>query len=170
MEALRVKILENDRKKRIFYALMGFLLGVSPLAAGVMPFGCALICAMPKRGRREVFFGVATASLFDECIPLALFCAFYLYLVLAAKEKNGGVYMYTRVLLSFSVSALRTAYIALSGVYGMNDVFRLLAAVIAYPAFTYAFNGFFDKKRELYKKRYPQNLSNIFWRAVASIV
>ncbi len=158
MEALRVKIFENDRKKRFFYALLGFLLGVSPLAAGVMPFGCALICAMPKKGRREVFFGVAAASLFDECIPLALFCAFYLYLVLAAKEKNGGVYMYTRVLLSFSVSALKAAYIALSGIYGMNDVFRLLAAVIAYPAFTYAFNGFFDKKRELYKKRYDISL------------
>ncbi len=158
MEALKVKIFENERKKQILYVIIGFLLGVAPLAAGVMPFGCALLCAMPKKGRREAFFGVAAASLFDECIPLALFCAFYLYLVLSAKEKNGGVYMYTRVLLSFSISALRSAYIALSGIYGVPDVFRLLAAVIAYPAFTYAFSGFFDKKKELYKKRYDMSL------------
>ncbi len=158
MESLRVKFFEDERKKRLIYALFGFLLGVAPIAAGVMPFGCALLCAMPKKGRREAFFGVAAASLLDECIPLALFCAVYVYLVLAAKEKNGGVFMYTRVLLSFSISALRSAYIALSGVYDISDVFRLLAAVIAYPAFTYAFNGFYDKKKELYKKRYDISL------------
>lgn len=158
MELTRTKSVAKDRKTQFSYAIIGFLLGVSPLALGVMPFGCALLCAMPKRGRREVFFGVAAASLFDECIPLALFCAVYLFMVLAAKEKNGGVYMYVRILLSFSMSALRAAYVALTGVNDMTGVFRLLAAVIAYPAFTYAFNGFFDKKKDIRPKRYDMSL------------
>ncbi len=158
MELIRVKPKNKNRFEQIKHAVFGFLLGVAPLAVGVMPFGCALLCAVPKKYRRETFFGVAAAALFDICIPLALFCAVYLFLVLAAREKNGGVYMYTRVLLSFSVSALRTAYIALSGVSDMNDVFRLLAAVIAYPAFTYAFSGYFDKKKDIRPKRYDISL------------
>lgn len=158
MESLQVKTLVSERKSRFIYTLFGFLLGIAPLAKGVMPFGCALLCAMPKKGRKEAFFGVALASLFDESVLLSLFCAGFIYFVLTAKEKNGGVYMYTRVLLSFAVSALKSVYIALSGISDMPDVFRLLAAVIAYPAFTYAFVGFFDKKKELYKKRYDASL------------
>lgn len=158
MELTRTKTAVFDRKSQLIYGLFGFLLGVAPLAAGVMPFGCALLCAMPKKGRREVFFGVAAASLFDSCIPLALFCAVYLFLVLSAREKSGGVYMTVRVLLSFSISALRAAYVALTGVNDMAGVFRLLAAVIAYPAFTFAFAGFFDKKKDLRPKRYDISL------------
>ncbi len=158
MELVRTKSVTKDRKIQIFYGVIGFLLGIAPLAKGVMPFGCALICAMPKKGRREVFFGVLAASFFDACVPLALFCAVYLYLVLNAREKNGGVYMYVRMLLSFSMSALRASYIALSGVTDMTGIFRLLAAVIAYPVFTYAFHGYFDKKKELCAKKYDMSL------------
>ncbi len=140
------------------YALLGFFLGIAPLAAGVMPFGCALLCAMPKRGRREVFCGVLLAALLDQCIPLALFCACYVYLVLNVKEKNGGLYTYVRLLLSFSISALRASYIAVTGVSDLTGMFRLLAAVIAYPVFTYAFMGYFDKKKEIREKRYDLSL------------
>lgn len=66
--------------------------------------------------------------------------------------------MFVRILLSFSISALRSSYIALTGVEDIMGVFRLLAAVIAYPAFTYAYCGFFDKKKELYPKKYDLSL------------
>lgn len=140
--------------RRWLYGIAAFLLGVAPLAAGVMPFGCAFLCALPQKGRRYAFFGLLLASLFDSCIPLSLFCAVYLYWVFTALEKNGSVFMHTRVLLSLSVSALRGAYIAVSGIEDMSGVFSLLAAVVAYPAFTYAYRGYFDKKRAMRPKRY----------------
>lgn len=158
MELTKLKSIAFDRKTQIVYAFFGFVLGVAPLAAGVLPFGCAFLCAVPKRGRKSAFFGVLASSFFDSCIPLAVFCTLYLYLVLAAKEKNGGVFLYTRILLSLSTSALRVAYIAISGVNDIGDIFRLVAAVFAYPAFTYAFWGYFDKKKELYPKRYDLSL------------
>jgi hypothetical protein len=123
-----------------------------------MPFGCAFLCAVPKKTRKSVFYGVLISSLFDVCVPLALFSAVYVFFVLAAKEQNGGVSLYTRMLLSFSISALRVAYIALSGVNTITDIFRLLAAVIAYPAFTYAFLGYFDKKKEIRQTHYDISL------------
>lgn len=145
-------------KEQIIYGIVGFLLGLAPLAKGIMPFGCAFLCAVPKKRRNGAFLGVALASLFDEFVPLGLFCAVYLFFVLTAKEKNGGVYFHTRILLALSVSALRSAYILVTGIELMSDVFRLLCAVIAYPAFTLAFMGYFDKKRELHPKRYDLSL------------
>ncbi len=147
-----------DALMRAAYMAFGFIAGLAPLASGVMPFGCALLCAMPKKGRREVFFGVLAASFFDACIPLALFCTLYVFCVLRLKESSGGVSMYLRMLLSFSLSALRASYIAVTGVEDMAGVFRLLAAVIAYPAFTYAFFGYFDKKKLLKRKHYDVSL------------
>lgn len=158
MELTRTKILTFVRKPENIFGLFGFILGIVPLASGVMPFGCAFLCAVPKKHRKGVFFGVLAAAAFDACIPLALFCAVYLYLVLAAKEKNGGAFLYSRLLLSLSVSALRAAYIAITGINDMDGVFRLLAAVIAYPLFCYAFSGYFDKKKELHPKRYDISL------------
>ncbi len=158
MELTKTKLITTERKRQAVYVAIGFLLGVASLAEGVMPFGCALLCAMPKKGRREVFFGVVAASLFDSCVPLALFCAFYVFLLISAREKNGGLYGYARILLSVSISALRGAYIAVVGVETMADVVRLTAAVLAYPVFTYAFMGYFDKKKELRPKRYDMSL------------
>lgn len=158
MELTKVKPKRKTKKLNVLYLLIGFLLGVSPLANGIMPFGCAFLCAVPKKTRKSVFYGVLISSLFDVCIPLALFSAVYVFFVLAAKEQNDGVSLYTRMLLSFSISALRVAYIALSGVNTITDIFRLLAAVIVYPAFTYAFLGYFDKKKELRPTHYDISL------------
>ncbi len=158
MELTKTKKLIRIRKMPIVYAFLGFLLGVAPLAEGISPFGIALLCAMPKKGRREVFFGVAAASFFDKGILLSLFCSFFVYLVIAAKEKNGRVFLYTRFLLSLSISTLKSAFVVLSGITNMTSVFSLLAAVVAYPVFTYAFSGYFDKKRELRPKFYDISL------------
>ncbi len=158
MELTRLKDLASYRKEGVIYAIFGFLLGIAPLAAGVLPFGCAFLCAVPKKVRKSTLFGVLGASFFDPCIPLALFCAVYLYCVLAAKEKSAPLPLYTRLLLSLSLSALRAAYIAVNGIDDINGIFRLLAAVIAYPAFTYAFSGYFDRKKELCTKRYDTSL------------
>ena len=158
MELTRLKGLANERKENIFYAIFGFLLGIAPLAAGVLPFGCAFLCAVPKKGRKSTLFGVLASSFFDPCVSLALFCAVYLYCVLAAKEKSSSLPLYSRLLLSLSLSALRAAYIAVNGIEDINGIFRLLAAVIAYPAFTYAFSGYFDRKKELHPKLYDISL------------
>ncbi len=158
MELTKAKKLISVRKMPLIYGILGFLLGIAPLAKGVSPFGIALLCAMPKKGRREVFFGVAAACFFDEGILLSLFCTAFVYLVIAAKEKNGRVYLYTRFLLSLAISTLKSAYVVLSGVTDMTSIFSLLAAVVAYPAFTYAFTGYFDKKKELRPKFYDVSL------------
>ena len=86
MENTGLKIRLRERKSGIIYAALGFLLGLAPLASEVMPFGLAFLCAVPKKSRKSCFYGVLAASFFDICAPLALFCAVYLYLVLAAKE------------------------------------------------------------------------------------
>ncbi len=158
MELTKTKKLFKLKAKPIICALLGFVLGIAPLAKGVSPFGIALLCAMPGKGRREVFFGVAAASLFHKAPLLSLFCSLFVYLVIAAKAKSGKVYLYTRFLISLSVSTLTSAYIVLSGITDMTSVFSLLAAVVSYPAFTYAFSGFFDKKRELRPKFYDVSL------------
>ncbi len=144
--------------KSVIFSAVGFVLGISTLAVGVMPFGLAFLCAVPKKLRKSVFCGVLCSSLFDSPFLLSAFCAVYIFFVLSAREKNGGVTLYTRILLSFSLSALRGSYIALTGVTDINGVFRLLAAVIAYPTFTYAFSGYFDKKKELNPKKYDMSL------------
>ncbi|MBO5869518.1 MAG: hypothetical protein J6Q89_02095, partial [Clostridia bacterium] len=158
MELTREKILTPTLKTDIVFAVFGFILGVAPLVSGVLPFGCAFLCAVPKKRRKGALLGTIASAFFDPCIPLALFCALFLYFVLAAKEKNTTVYLFNRLLLSLSVSALRSAYIAMTGITDMDGVFRLLASVIAYPLFTYAFSGYFDKKKELHPKRYDISL------------
>ena len=44
------------------------------------------------------------------------------------------------------------------GIEDINGVFRLFAAVVAYPTFTYAFSGYFDNKKGLQVKRYDASL------------
>lgn len=139
-------------------AIAGFLLSSASLASAVLPFGLAFLCAVPKNLRKSTFVGVLLASFFDPCILLSLFCAVYLFCVLSAKEKNGGVFLYTRILLSLSLSALRAAYIAINGINNVKDLFVLLAAVISYPALTFAFYGYFDRKKELCPKKYDMAL------------
>ena len=158
METTKLKTTIISKGESVAYAVFAFLLGVAPLASGVMPFGCALLCAVPAGRLTAVFLGVLASCIFDKCIPLAIFCAIFLFLVLKAKEKSGGVMLHTRVLLSLSISALRIAYIAVIGVNGIEDIFVLLAALISYPAFTVAFMGFFDRKKELHQKRYDISL------------
>ena len=158
MELTSKKILSPTLKTDIFFTLFGFLLAISPIVSGVLPFGCAFLCAVPKKHRRFSLFGVVAGAFFDVCIPLAVFCALYLYFVLSAKEKSGKIFLFTRLLLSISVSALRAAYEVVSGIHDMDGIFRLVASVVAYPLFTYAFSGYFDKKKELYPKRYDVSL------------
>ena len=158
MEQIKTKSAIKVLKINVVPAIIGFLLSSAHLTDAVLPFGTALLCAVPKGIRKSCFLGVLLASFFDPCILLSLFCAVYLFCVLTAKEKNGGVFLYTRILLSLSLSALRAAYIAINGINGINDIFVLLAAVISYPALTFAFYGYFDRKRELRPKRYDMAL------------
>ncbi len=158
MELTQTKKLISIRKGALLYILLGFLLGIAPLAKGVYPFGVALLCAMPRKFRKEVFVGVLISTLFDKSFIISLFCSAFVYFVIAFKEKNGKVYLYTRFLLALAVSSLKSAYIVLSGITDMTSVFSLLATVVAYPAFTYAFSGFFDKKRQIRPKFYDISL------------
>ena len=158
MEQIKTKSAIKVLKINVVPAIIGFLLSSAHLTDAVLPFGTALLCSVPKSIRKSCFLGVLLASFFDPCILLSLFCAVYLFCVLTAKEKNGGVFLFTRILLSLSLSALRAAYIAINGINGINDIFVLLAAVISYPALTFAFYGYFDRKRELRPKRYDMAL------------
>ena len=135
-----------------------FVLGTASIAEGVKPFGISLICAVGKEKRKYLFAGALLASLTDKNIWLSAFCAVYIFIVLAAKEKHGGVFIYTRVLLALSASALRAVYIAVGGIGSVASVFSLIAAVISYPAFTYAFRGRYDRKKELRRVRYEISL------------
>ncbi len=148
----------KEAKAWVFFALGAFVLGLARLAPGVNPLGVALLCAAPKRGRLGVFVGALAAALFDSFLPLGLFCPIFIYFVLCAKEKEGGAGLPARYLLAFSAGILRGAYIAVCGISDINGIFCLLAALIAYPAFTFAFFGYFDKKKELRTKRYELSL------------
>lgn len=158
MEQIRTKSAIKALKINVVPSIIGFLLSSAHLTEAVLPFGLAFLCAAPKSIRKSSFLGILLASFFDPCILLSLFCAIYLFCVLTAKEKNGGVFLYTRLLLSLSLSALRAAYIAINGINGVGDIFVLLAAVISYPALTFAFYGYFDRKKELRPKRHDMAL------------
>lgn len=158
MERIRTKSAIKTLKINLVPSVVGFLLASAHLTNAVLPFGLAFLCAVPKSIRKSSFIGVLLASFFDPCIPLSLFCVVYLFCVLTAKEKNGGVFLYTRLLLSLSLSALRASYIAINGIHDIGDLFVLLAAVISYPALTFAFYGYFDRKKELHPKRYDMAL------------
>lgn len=158
MELTFKKLLTKETKTETVFAAAAFVLGVAELAKGVMPFGSAFLCAAPKKGRRGAFVGALAAAFFDDCIYLSLFSALFLFFVLYSKEKSGGVNLTVRYLLAFSVSVLRSTYIAVLGVEDINGIFRLIAAVIAYPAFTFAFMGYFDKKKDIRPKRYDASL------------
>ena len=158
MEKAKLKSTLIEKGEPIAYALFTLLLGLAPITRLVLPFGCALLCATPINKSKGVFVGLLLSCLFDPCIILALFCAVFVYTVLFLKEKHGGVFLHTRLLLSLSISALKIAYLAVLGVDGIEDIFVILAALISYPAFTLALMGFFDRKRELHQKRYDISL------------
>ena len=158
MEQIKTNSVIQSIKMNLAPAAFGFLLSSASLASGILPFGVAFLCAVPKNIRKSSFCGVLAASIFDSCIILSLFCTIFLFCVLSAKEKSGGVFLYTRMLLSLSLSALRGAYVAVNGVEDISDIFVLLAAVISYPALTFAFYGYFDRKKELHQKRYDMAL------------
>lgn len=154
MELTRKKQSVRAGKPEIIFGLFGFVLGITPIVSGVLPFGLAFVCAVPKKYRVSAFVGALCAFPFDSCIPLYIFSAVYLLLVLNALEKKSKILVYHRALLALSVGALRAAYIAVGEAGGIDAVFRVIAAVIAYPLFATAFLGYFDKKKELFARRY----------------
>ncbi|MBQ3230604.1 MAG: SpoIIE family protein phosphatase [Clostridia bacterium] len=158
-------LLTKEKMLCALFAAVALALGAAELAEGVMPFGVALLCAVPKKKRKSVLVGALASALFDDCIPLALFTTLFVFLVLNAKEKNKSTDLTVRYLLAFSASVLRVAYIAVSGIDGINGIFRLLAAAISYPAFTFAFMGFFDKRKELRPRRFDASLLSFAFAA-----
>ena len=154
MELTRKKSSVRGAKPEIVFGIVGFVLGVAPVVLGVLPFGLAFLCAVPKKYRASVFVGTLCASLFDSCIPLYVFSAGYLFFVLNALEKKSKIGIYNRLLLSLSVGALRGAYIAVDAKGSIDAIFRIIASVVAYPLFAFAFSGYFDKRKELLARRY----------------
>ncbi len=158
MEITRKKPSVRAGRPEIIFALLGFALGIAPIVSGVLPFGPAFICAVPKKYRLSAFVGALCAFPFDSCMLLYIFSAVYLFSVLNALEKKGRVGFYNRALLALSVGALRGAYIAVSVNGDIDSIFRVIAAVISYPLFATAFSGYFDKKKELRTRRYDISL------------
>lgn len=147
-ESLKENEIKKERLKKITLLLLSAVLSSASLGKFVFPCGLALLCTVPKKYRLAVLAGTLVPALFHECIFLGIFCPLYLYMVLEMKSKKGEVPFYTVILLSFSLSVLWCAYALIRGIKTMEDIFSLIAAAVSYPAFTFAFRGFFDKKRE----------------------
>lgn len=161
MELVKEKITPKVRQLRewLIYLPLAAFLGFAHLAPGIEPCGLALLCIVPKKARLPSLIGCVVSAFFTGgSVMLSLFCPLYLFFVLYAKGKNGEAPFYTRLLLSFSLSALWGAWVAIGGISDIYGVFTLLAAVIGYPAFTLAFRGFFDRKKEYQRTAYDISL------------
>ena len=149
LTAVKNSVAPQRLKKLILPAAAGFLLTLAPLAESVYPCGHALLCAVPKSMRRQVFFGCVVGGFFAKgSVLLSLFCSAYLFFVMRAADKNGRTTAFTRFLLSLSVSALGGTYVAVGGIDGGLELFSLVFSIAAPPLFTLAFFGFFDRRGE----------------------
>lgn len=149
---------KSTAKKEWLYFPLSLLLSLGTIG-GVSPCGCALLCTVGQKARLPVLAGCLFAIPFGSlCAPLAAFCPLYLFFVLRSKSKTGEAGFFVRLLLSFSLSALWGAFLALEGVDSLGRLLSLILATVSYPLFVYAFSGFFHKKRELHKTAFDISL------------
>lgn len=159
MEFTSVQKLQKTQKIQWKTAFFTFLLSVAPLGGRLLPFGVSFLCAVPKRERKVAFLGALLGTLFDKCIPLAVFCVCFAFFVLRAKDKVGTVSAKTKILLALSAGFLRASYLAVLGITSAKDVFLIIASVLSFPIFTCLFSGYFDKRKAIRPKRYDASLA-----------
>ena len=146
------KQVKNNLKKngnRIIRAasstLISFILALSKLNVGMMPFGLSAICASFGKNAVFSFCGAAAACLFEGIDGIVQFISFFL-VYLVRKSVTDGAFnekLLYRVLITFLSSVFIGACTILSDGLGASIILSYIAYVFLSVSGVYLFSGIF---------------------------
>lgn len=118
--------------------------GVSPITAGVYPFGLSLVLASSSKHRLPCLLGCLLSFCLtgvDLFLPaLILFTAFF---ILRAADKEKPCPLYLKLVLAACSAAVLAAKVAIDGIELFEDVVRVAATAVSIPVFTGLFALYF---------------------------
>lgn len=152
MDTAIVKKKIKFKKKDMLAFAISFALGLSPLTAGVYPFGLSLMIASVKH-RVYILFGSLFSVFFTgENVILPSVILISLFFIIRMFEKEKPCPLYLKIIFASGSSLLLGAKIALEGITLFADGLRLVATVVSIPIFTLLFAIYFDSRSSVYPK------------------
>ncbi|HAN20545.1 MAG: hypothetical protein A2Y15_01090 [Clostridiales bacterium GWF2_36_10] len=139
-------------KKDLFALALSFALSLSPLTAGVYPFGLSLLIASTKQ-RLYIMLGSLLSLFFNGggfILPATILL--FVFFVMRAFEKDKPCPLYLKLILAAGSSVLLAVKILVGGILLFSDVVMLVSTLVSIPVFTFLFTAYLDNLSEVFPK------------------
>ena len=136
--------------RAILYFSLSFLLGLSKLKMGYMPFGLAMLCTTYGQSTLFCFTGASIASLFEGTGGLIQFITFFLVFLLRKSITNGGFdeALTPRLITAFFSSSFIGACSLFSKGFDGNALLSYLTYILLSCFCVFLFSGVVKPKKE----------------------
>ena len=136
--------------KAIFYALLSFILGLSKLKVGMLPFGLAILCTACGRNAVFAFCGASLSCLFEGIGGLIQFITFFLVFLLRKSISSGefNEALLPRLLTAFFSSAFIGACTLFTQGFSGEKLLSYFTYIILSVTCVFLFSGALSENRE----------------------
>lgn len=139
-------------KKNLLAFAISLAFGLSPLTAGVYPFGISLLIASAKE-RTFLFLGSLMSALFvGENRVLSVCLLLFIFFAIRAFEKDKPVPLYLKLIFAIGSAVLFATKIILDGITVFPAVVMLVSTMISIPVVTFLFTVYLDKRTGVFSK------------------
>lgn len=139
-------------KKDLFAFAISFALSLSPLTAGVYPFGLSLLIASTKH-RLYILLGCMLSLFFTGGgIILPAFILLFTFYAIRAFEKDKPCPLYLKLIFAVGGSLLLDTKIFLDGISLFSDGVMLVSTLVSIPMFTFLFTVYFNNQSAKFPK------------------
>ena len=137
-------------KKAVFFFLLSFMLGLSKLKMGHLPFGLAILCTSYGENVLYCFCGAALSSLFEGKDGLIQFITFFLIFLLRKSITSGKFdeNLTPRIITAFFSSSFIGACSLFSGRFSAEIILSYFTYILLSCLCVFLFYGTINDKKE----------------------
>lgn len=139
-------------KKDVLAFTISFALGLSPLTAGVFPFGISFLIASVKN-RIYILYGCLLSVFFTgggKILPILLLL--FIFFAIRAFERDKPCPLFLKLIFAAGSSVILCTKIIMDGITVFADGVMLVSTAVSIPVFTFLFAVYLDTRAGMYSK------------------
>ncbi len=139
-------------KKNLLAFVVSFAFSMSPLTAGVYPFGISLLIASAKERTFLLYGHLLSIALTGSSKLLPACLALFIFFAARAYEKEKPCPLHLKLIFAIVSSILHGAKIIIDGITVFPEALMLISTIISIPLFTFLFSVCLDKRNGVFSK------------------